>query len=104
MANMIPKFCEISFYFENPSDIPEHIEEYPETPNYPNCYSIFGWSGGERTYPLATDIPDLSIANILASARAAKEEKEIGLYRHTNDVYINHPDGTNERVYFGRSL
>lgn len=102
MPEIIPTFQKVSFLFER--TIPRHIEAYPSTPNFVGMYALFGAVDGVRPYPLAVDIEELALAEQLATARKLQQETDIDRYGYSDDVYINFPDGTNLRTYYGRSL
>lgn len=96
-----PTFQEVSFMFI--SEVPDHIEGSPSLPNYVGMYALFGCIGGIRPYPLAVDVADMALAKLLAEARVDLQESNIGTYGYTDDVYINCPDGSNVRIYYGRT-
>lgn len=102
MSIIVPTFQESSFLFSG--EVPLHIEGYPQIPNYVGMYAIFGVVDGSRTYPLAVDLITCELAELVSRARGAKQESDIGLYRYTDDVYIHAPDGSDRRIYCGRSL
>lgn len=102
MSEVFPTFLERSFLFEG--DIPPHIDSYPDTPNFVGLYSVFGAVDGVKPYPLAVDIETPDLAELIARARADKQESDIESYGYSDDVYINSPEGSNRRIYYGRSL
>jgi hypothetical protein len=73
---MPPKFNADSFNFKQESDIPEHIEGWPEFGSDPNKFHLVGVDtfANER-YPLAQDIDDLPTAELLRQARLAQLEE-----------------------------
>lgn len=101
MTDILPVFQEYSFLFRD--GIPPHIEDYPDTPNYPDLFSVFGTIDGNRPYPLAVDVEHLALAVLIAKAREDRQEESISEYGYTDDVYIAHPDGHEQRMYFGRT-
>lgn len=102
MVNILPIFEEHSFLFTD--TVPPHIDDYPKTPNYVGLYAVFGAIDGKRPYPLAVDVESPELAEVIAQARADKQERGIELHQYSDDVYINSPDGSNRRIYYGRTL
>lgn len=101
MGDILPTFREASFHFED--GIPDHVEDTPTVPQLVGMYGLFGATESNKPYPLAYDIPDEQAARLLADARARQQEATIETYGYSDDVYIDFPDGTKERTYYGRS-
>ncbi len=102
MSDILPVFQAYSFLFEG--DSPPHIEAHPTIPRYVGMYTLFGTIDGVRPYTLAVDVEHLFLAEQLAEARKAHQEDTIKLYKYSDDIYVGHPDGFNQRTYFGHSL
>lgn len=102
MSLEIPTFQVVSFDFEG-HDVPEHVEAYPSIPCYVGQFSVFGAIDGTKHYPLAINVQELSVAELLCAARARKQESTFDHYGYTDDVYIHFPDGRTKRYYYGRS-
>lgn len=100
-VDILPIFHSSSFEFDG--EIPEHIEDVPNIPNYIGLWAVFGFNTG-KTYPLAHDISTEDLARTIAEARARQQELTIEDYGYSDSVYILDPDGRAEDVYCGRTV
>ncbi|MDO8335909.1 MAG: hypothetical protein Q7T74_03980 [Candidatus Saccharibacteria bacterium] len=98
--DILPTFQSSSFEFEG--EIPEHIENVPNIPNYIGLWAVFGFNTS-KTYPLAHDIVTEDLAMTIAEARERQQELSIETYGYSDSVYILHPDGSTEYVYCGHT-
>lgn len=103
MTHLVPTFLEGYFDFGD-KETPEHVDGFPDVAGYIGVWAIFSSPGGDKSIQLASDIPTEEMARDLALAHAAYQERTLGIYKYSNDVYILHPDGNMERTYFGRHI
>ncbi len=101
MTEVLPTFLQDSFLFAD-VEVPDHVDETPEMPNYVGFFAVFGSTEGNKPYTLAVDVATQDTALLLAEARKRQQESDITIYGYSDDVYIVYPDGSIERTYFGR--
>jgi hypothetical protein len=93
----LPTFQIVSFAFEDPGEVPKHIENYPAVPNYVGKLSLHGWSGS-NLYPLAVDLQDMTMVRLLASARMKQQAETFHLYGYSDSVIALLPNGDRQRI------